>query len=150
MSGDALDRPAPGRVLAVDHGPKRIGVAVSDPLRLFARPLLTLEGSELADPARRVLELAVEWEASIVVVGIPLMPSGRAGDQAAVALAFADALRASIAAAGAPVEVSTVDESDSTREAEAVRGARRPRRAGEPGLDAVAAAVILERWLRER
>ncbi len=167
--------PIPGRVLAVDHGLKRIGIAISDPLRLFARPLVTLEVAALDDPAASVVELAVEWGASDIVIGVPLMPSGDVGEQAAIVLEFAESLRSAIQQVASEIKLWTIDESDSTVTAEALRpsgaasgrqrqshascagregrGARTKRAmrgASDAGLDAVAAAVILESWLRER
>ena len=150
----------PGRVLAVDHGTLRIGVAISDPLRMFARPLVTLESRALDDPAAAITDLALEWEASDVVVGVPLLPSGTAGEQAVIVFDFIESLRAVMSERAPEVSLRTIDESDSTRDAESMRAAaggskkKRAARKGrsrskDVGLDAFAAAVILETWLRE-
>jgi putative holliday junction resolvase len=122
------------RVFAVDHGAARVGCAVSDPTGTIARPLGVVEPP---DP-RAVAELAVEHEAELVVVGLPLTLSGAEGPQAAQARAFRDALAAIL---DAPVE--TYDERLTTRLAE--HSARAG--AGAPS-DALAAAHLLESYLR--
>jgi len=137
--------------MALDVGDRRIGVAVSDPLRLFSIPLVVMDRRGEERDVAAVLELALEHEAAVLIVGLPLLPSGDRGEQARKAEAFARAL---LRAGAARVELW--DESYSTLEAAARRVARgraaRPRppggaRAAAP-LDAEAAAVILEEWLR--
>lgn len=140
-----------GRALGVDHGTRRIGIAVTDPLRLFARPLLTFETASLPDPAEHIAHLALEWGATDVVVGVPLMPAGETGEQAAIVLEFLETLRAALERIAPGVTLCTIDESDSTVMAESRRPARagKKRRASDAGVDAYAAAVILETWLRD-
>ena len=135
-----------GRVMALDVGDRRIGVAVSDPLRLFARPLATLERRGEASDIAALAELVEAWSVQLVLVGLPLLPSGDEGEQAAKTLAFADTLGAAL---DTPVLMhdeaySTVDAVELRRQ----RGGRSGKR--DPGIDADAAAVILESWLRER
>jgi len=136
-----------GRVMGLDLGSKRIGVAVTDPLRMFARPLTTISASgALAADVEQVLQLAAENEARLIVVGHPLLPSGDRGEQALEAERFAEALSS---AASLPVELW--DESYSTLTAsERLAEAGSRRAASRSGIDAAAAAVILEEWLRHQ
>jgi putative Holliday junction resolvase len=137
--------PPAGRIAALDVGDRRIGVAVSDPLRLFARPVGIIRRSDLDSDVACVRDCLRREEAVAVVVGLPLLPSGDRGEQAVKVEKFAGALAGVL---GIPIDMW--DESYTTLEAELrqrERGRRRDRRAA-PALDAQAAAVILEEWLR--
>ncbi len=138
------DAPVPGRVLGIDLGSVRIGVAVSDSERRVATPDVVIErGSSDNEHRRAIGELASEWEATLLVVGMPTSLDGSEGPAAAAARIEAVALGDAI---GLPVE--TYDERFTTVTAEqALR---------EQGLDAsqrrkvvdkVAAAVLLQAWL---
>jgi len=142
--------PPPGRVLGVDLGSRRIGLALSDPLRVLAVPLTVLErtGDPAADHAG-ILRAAAENEAVLIVVGLPLsLSSGRAGPAARATLEEVAALRRRAAALDPPVGVETRDERLTTVAAHrslASGGVRaRNRRAL---VDKVAAAVMLQSWL---
>jgi putative holliday junction resolvase len=132
----------PGRVLGLDLGDARIGVAISDDERRMAVPLGTIHTGAPAD-LKAVAKLVKEHAASLVVVGLPLSMSGEPGPAATKASAFSDALRSFLAV---PVEMQ--DERLSTVEAE--RGLRE---AGVTGrerrrvVDRTAATVILQGWL---
>lgn len=138
-----------GRVLGVDLGSRRIGLALSDPSRTVASPLdvLARSGDPAADAAALVRR-AREEGADLVVVGLPLGLDGRAGPAAREALADVERLRA--AAGGTPaVEVhderlTTVSAERALREG-GVRGPARRRL-----VDKVAAAVMLQSWLDAR
>jgi putative Holliday junction resolvase len=80
------------RILAVDWGERRIGLAVSDPQGVIATGLSTLEVRSAEHAVARVAELAHEHEAEQIVVGLPLLMSGERGDAAESAQRFADAL----------------------------------------------------------
>jgi putative holliday junction resolvase len=131
-----------GPVLALDLGDARIGVAVSDPDRRLAVPVGTIR-TGAPDDLKAVAALVRERGATLVVVGHPLLLSGRRGDRAARAEAFAEALGSFV---GVPVRLQ--DERLSTKEAE-----RALREAGVSGLarrravDGSAAVVILESYL---
>lgn len=132
----------------MDVGGRRIGVAVTDPLRVLARPLTTIRRRSRAADVSAVADLISEWQARLLVVGLPLLPSGDRGDQARAVEAFVAQLKAAIS-----IPVELWDESFTTLEAAArLRDAGhkpdRDREAERARLDAVAAAVILEEWLR--
>lgn len=132
------------RVLALDLGSRRVGVAASDPGRVLATPLTTIaRGGSVAQDHRRIAALVVECEAERVIVGLPLSLDGREGPAARSALAEVDALRGVLVV---PVEV--VDERFTTVTAhERLRQAGRDGRARAGVVDQSAAAVLLQAWL---
>jgi putative holliday junction resolvase len=134
------------RVLALDVGDRRIGLAVSDPLRLLARPLATHVRTGMVTDVAAILSVVRQEAVGHVVVGLPLLPSGDHGEQAAHVIAFMTDLAPALAAEGVPW--SWWDESYTTLAA-AARRRERGGRIGRAGLDAEAAAVILEEWLRD-
>ncbi len=81
------------RILAVDWGERRVGLAVSDPTGVIATPLATLTVGAREDVVGRVAAVAAECEAERIVVGLPLLMSGERGAAALSAEAFATALR---------------------------------------------------------
>lgn len=135
---------APRRVVGIDLGTRRIGVAVSDGLNLTAQPRATIArhgGVRDLDAIARVVR---ETEAGAVVLGLPLAPDGNEGDAAASARRFAARLEAALP--GIPVVL--VDESFSTVEAQDVLlRADVSRRRRKEVIDKMAAAVILQRYL---
>src|ERR1700758_874453 len=102
-----------GRVLAIDYGRRRLGLAVSDPLRIAARPLATWTRSNRRHDLARLRSLCREQGISRIVIGWPLQLSGARGDMASEAASFADRIRKNL---GIPVEL--VDERLSSWEAE--------------------------------
>jgi putative holliday junction resolvase len=135
------------RVVGIDLGTRRIGVAVSDGLGLTAQPHSTVERRGGVRDLEAIAEVVRACAAETVVLGLPLDPAGEEGRAAVSVRAFAERLRAALA--GVPVEL--VDESFSTVEAEEVlleADLSRARR--RQVVDRVAAAVILQRWLDQR
>lgn len=132
----------PGRVLGLDLGDARIGVAISDDERRLAVPLGTVRTGAPAD-LRAIVELVREHEVTLVVVGHPLLLSGAAGERAHHAERFAQALRQVL-----PVPVVLHDERLSTAEADRVlRAAGAPGRRRRRVVDRSSATVILQAWL---
>lgn len=133
-----------GRVLGIDLGTKRIGIAISDPDRRVATPIevVTRSGDRARDH-RAIAGLVHEWEAERVVVGLPLSLDGSTGPAAQAALAEVDELARVV---GVPVD--TTDERMTSVTANRaldelnVRGPARRK-----VVDKVAAAVILQSWL---
>ena len=93
-----------GRVLGVDYGMRRVGIAVSDSLGVVATPTCKLEVQSLTDAVRQTAELVVEKNVDKVVVGLPLHMNGSKGELAETAEKFASKL------ASHRVEVVTWDE----------------------------------------
>ena len=135
------------RVLAVDLGTKRIGVAVSDRSGTIATPLVVLQrGRSRRIDHERIRDLVREEEAVLVVVGLPLSMDGAVGKAAQAAQREA---RAMASVVGVPVE--TFDERRTTVTADSIlieRGMKAPAR--RQIIDKVAAAVILQTWLDGR
>jgi len=132
-----------GRVLALDLGDVRIGVAISDPERRLAVPLGTVQVGRPPGEMRAVADLVAANDVTTVVVGEPISLDGTHGARAAHAASFADALRAFV---GVPVVLH--DERLSTVEAErALRAAGVTGRRRRRVVDASAAQVILQAWL---
>lgn len=126
------------RILGVDVGEKRVGLAVSDPTRTIAQGLPTLHIRGMNHGVREVARVAEEWNVVEIVVGMPLTLRGAAGEAAHMARAFADRLAA---VSGRPV--TTVDERLTSVWAErALR--ERGGRTKKGDVDRLAAAAILQ------
>jgi putative Holliday junction resolvase len=135
------------RVVGVDLGARRIGVAVSDGTGTLASPRCTIERSgDAAADWSALVAVVEEAEAATVVVGLPLSLSGRRGPAAQAAQADADQLARLLAARG--VRVETFDERLTTvSAARSLHDAGRRSRAQKSRIDQSAAAVLLQAWL---
>jgi putative Holliday junction resolvase len=122
------------RVLALDFGSARTGVAVSDATGTLARPVAVVERAATNAGLDRIAELVAEHDAELVVVGLPLTLRGERGSQALETEAFVEALRPRVL-----VPVETFDERFTTVLAQRTA-------VGAPE-DAVAAAHLLQGWL---
>ncbi|MGA9160867.1 MAG: Holliday junction resolvase RuvX [Actinomycetota bacterium] len=131
-----------GRVLALDLGDARIGVAISDDQRRLAVPLGTVRTGPPTD-VKAIADLVREHGVTLVVVGHPLQMSGHAGERAHHAEGFAETLGAFL-----DVPVVLQDERLSTVEADrALREAGASGRDRRGRVDRSAATVILQAWL---
>ncbi len=131
------------RAIGIDHGEKRIGIAVSDPTGTLARPLTILKHVSRDQDAGRVLEIALDNGAALIVVGQSSDEEGSPNAAGRRAERFADALRGRT-----QIPVILWDESLSTQDAQAARiagGASRKKRATH--VDAAAASMILQSYL---
>jgi len=140
-----------GRILAIDPGEKRIGVAAADPRTRVAVPLTTIEAG--ADPVEAVARLAEEEGAEAIVVGLALSLSGALGPQAQRAQSLADALAQRL---GIPVHTwdERLTSSEALRRSSGQAQRRLPRDRRSPrgkrrrgDVDALAAAIILQAFL---
>lgn len=134
------------RILGVDYGERRIGLAVSDPSATIAQPLPTLQRrAGKRPPVQAVADLARAWEAEAVVVGLPLTLDGDESEWTREVRGFGDRLAERT---GLPVHF--VDERmTSVRAERAVRslGLRRAEREDKRRVDAAAAVLILQAFL---
>src|SRR6266446_9120484 len=132
-------------ILGIDFGQARIGLAISDELRLLAHPLETISANK--DSAKRIAEIVRDRKIDIVVVGIPRHMSGEIGEAAKEALQFVEKLRAQL-----PCAVETWDERLTTVAANrALSEAGKKTRQTRKFVDQVAAQMILQGYLdRER
>lgn len=130
------------RVLGLDIGDRRIGIALSDQMAQIASPHSVYERVGFGPDTRFFLSLAKELEVAYIVSGLPLNMDGSLGDQARKVQALCDRL------AQAGLDIRYMDERLSTRAAEQALiagGMRRDERKGR--VDKVAAALILQSWL---
>ena len=131
------------RILALDPGTKRIGVALSDELGWTAQPLETFERKSPDADAAHVKELVRRHEVREIVVGMPVHLSGRVGPAAQSARQFLEMIQAAVG-----VPVVAWDERLTTKEAEQVlieADVSRKKRKG--AVDRVAAALLLKSYL---
>ena len=138
-------QPVP-RILGLDHGARRIGVAISDELGMTAQPLLTIVHSNARNDLRSIGRLLRRYKCAGIVIGWPIHLSGDRSPRAIAAEKFADSLREEF-----DLPVHLWDERMSTAEAhrhlDAVgRGARDRKDV----IDQIAAVLILQSWLDAR
>lgn len=132
----------PRRILAVDFGEARTGLAATDWTGSIVLPLPRIEARDEAQVIRAVVELCAERQTERVVVGLPLVADGSPGERARRTQAFVARL-----AAAAPCPVDTVDESHSTDEAhERLKEGGLKAKRRKDLADSVAALIILERY----
>jgi putative Holliday junction resolvase len=132
-----------GRILAVDLGEKRIGLAVSDPSRTIASPVRVVSHTSGAEDAAKILQVSSEMEITLIVVGVPIGDDGQDSPQVRHSTKFAELLKSQT-----QLKVILWDESNSTNRAQEIRqkmGVSRKNRTGH--LDDLAAAVILQSFL---
>ena len=135
---------AMNRILGLDFGRARIGVAISDELQMLAHPLETIPANE--EPASRVAEIVHEKQVDHVVAGIPRQMNGQIGTAATEVLEFVEKLRAIL-----PCPVVTWDERLTTVAAHrALRDAGKKTRDTRGYVDQVAAQMILQTYLDRR
>ena len=130
------------RVIALDIGERRVGVAVSDPQGAVATPVAVFDASLLAS-AEHVRELVSEWDAGLIVVGLPLTMRGLEGPQAERTREAAERIAAFV-----DVPVTFYDERLSSAEAKrAMREAGVSEKKARGSVDKVAAALFLQSFL---
>ncbi len=131
------------RILAVDPGEKRIGLAISDPTGTIANPLTVLQHISRDENATRILQIATERGAEKIIVGQTRNAEGESTPAYRLASRLASAIRART-----PLPVEFWDETGSTKAARQARiamGVSRKKRSGH--LDEIAATVILQSYL---
>lgn len=134
---------AASRILALDPGTKRIGVALSDELGWTAQPLETFVRKSLDADLTHIKELVRRHEVREIVVGMPVQLNGRAGPAAQGAQRFLEAVRAAVG-----IPVVAWDERLTTKAAEQMlieADVSRKKRKG--AVDRVAAALLLKSYL---
>ncbi len=133
------------RILALDVGDVRIGVAVSDPTRTIASPVEVIRRVGWGPDTRRIAALCAQYETTEVLSGLPLNMDGTEGFQAKKVRDFC----AQLAKAG--LHVSFQDERLTTVTAEeAMLEDNLSRASRKQNVDKIAAAVILQQWLNEQ
>jgi putative holliday junction resolvase len=131
------------RILALDHGTKRIGVAVSDELKIIASPLEFIPAEPFADFLARLREIVREKEVELIIIGMPRNMDGSYGPAALKVQAFVAVLKNALA-----IPIKTLDERLTTVQAQRflIQGnVRREKR--KEKVDKMAAAILLQSYL---
>jgi putative holliday junction resolvase len=131
------------RILALDHGTKRIGVAVSDELQMIAQPLEYILARPFADFVARLEELLIEKEVELVLIGMPRNMDGSYGPAALKVQEFVETLQGVLS-----VPIKTWDERLTSAQANRVLiqgDVRRDKR--KENVDKMAAAILLQSYL---
>lgn len=146
MRGESVDGAGPsgsGRIMALDYGDRRIGVALSDPLGITARPLLTLTRTTWESDLERIRTMTREHDVRRIVVGLPLDMDGTRGERVRLTEVFMERVRR---ATGIPVHpwderLTTLQAERALLEADLSRTRRRR------VIDQVAAVILLQSYL---
>lgn len=135
------------RILALDVGEKRVGVAISDPLGIIARPLEVIQRSSKVEDFEAIGRLVAEHQVDLLLCGYPLSLDGDEGPQGRRIRRYAEKLAETL-----PVPVKLWDESHSTDKAHEIMISQDKKSTPQQRrqwVDAVAAAVILQSYLDE-
>jgi len=140
---DGGDSSAAGRIMALDYGDRRIGVALSDPLGITARPLLTLTRTTWESDLERIRAMTREHDIRRIVVGLPLDMDGTRGERVRLTEVFMERVRR---ATGLPVHpwderLTTLQAERTLLEGDLSRSRRRR------VIDQVAAVILLQSYL---
>jgi len=131
------------RILALDHGTKRIGVAISDETKTIAQPLEYIPAKPFADFLARLKRLLVEKEIDLVLIGLPRNMDGSYGPAAQKVEAFVAVLRSAIT-----VPIKTWDERLTSSQANRILIQGKVRRdQRKEKVDQMAAAILLQSYL---
>ena len=131
------------RILALDHGTKRIGVAISDETKTIAQPLEYIPAEPFTDFLMRLKQLLVEREVDLLLIGLPRNMDGSYGPAAQKVEAFVAVLKTTIT-----VPIKTWDERLTSAQANRILiqgGVRRGKR--KEKVDKMAAAILLQSYL---
>ena len=131
-----------GRLIGIDHGEKRIGIAVSDALGISARELEILTSVSTEEDFARIRTIAEREGATGIVVGVPVNPNAPAGIRTQ-----ADAVREWIAEMGLAIPLPIVEVSEYLTSDEARRLAKSQKRGPREDIDDLAARIILQSFL---
>jgi putative Holliday junction resolvase len=127
------------RILGLDVGTKRVGVAISDADEMIA---LSLEVVEREKAIERIAGLSLEYQVEEIVCGLPLKMNGEIGSQAEDVLAFISELKEKMS-----IPITTLDERLSTKQVERILGTNKKHRGV---IDKLSAQIILQTWLDRR
>jgi putative Holliday junction resolvase len=134
------------RIMALDYGDKRIGIAMSDPLCLCANPLETYNRTDIGADCRHIAQIAKEYSADIVLIGWPRNMNGTEGPRCAATAAFAQELEKFVTC-----PMDAFDERLTTAAAERILIAADMSRAKRKKvIDKMAAVVFLQGYLDAR
>jgi len=134
------------RVLGIDYGDRRIGLALSDPLRIIAKPLTIIDRQKTEDYFSAILRIAKENETGTIVVGVPYTMKGKHSKQTNVVEEFMEQLKSS-----SEIPVVGIDERLSSVAAEKALQLQAIKTGHKKGrVDETAAAILLQEYLDSR
>lgn len=134
------------RIMALDIGEKRIGIAISDPQERVATPLSVLDAAQVERGEKPFTRLLEDWEPELFLCGLPLSLDGEEGPQARRVRKVAEAISARF-----DIPIEFADERLSSREAKRIlREEGLDERAMRGKIDMIAASVFLQAWLDEK
>ena len=131
------------RILGLDYGERRIGLAISDPLGIIAKPLRIIDRKITADYIAQISEIITEKKIISIVVGLPLTLKGYHSEQTKVVLAFIEQLKSEF-----QIPIMEIDERLSTVAAKKSLQIQNVKTGHEKGrVDETAAAIFLQEYL---
>ena len=138
-----MDKNGLSRILGLDYGERRIGLALSDPMGIIARPLTIIDRKKTADHISKISEIISERKITSIVVGLPLTLKGSYSKQTEIVLAFIDHLKTDF-----QIPILAIDERLSSVSAEKSLKAQAVKTRYEKGrIDETAAAIFLQEYL---
>jgi putative Holliday junction resolvase len=131
------------RILGIDYGEKRIGIAISDPLNITAQGLMTIERTRIEEDIQKIVNIIHEKEAGEIVIGLPKRMDNTLGEKAFAVLSFIDFLKKQT-----HIPIHTIDERLSTvRANRAMLEGDLSRKKRKKRVDVIAAQLILQSYL---
>ena len=131
------------RVLGIDYGERRMGLAVSDPLGIIAKPFKTLDRQIISDYFSEILNIISQQDINLIIVGLPLTLKGKHSKQTIIVQNFIDKLKQKVI-----IPVLHIDERLSSVAAERSLKEQNVKTGYEKGrIDETAAAIILQEYL---
>lgn len=131
-----------GRLLGIDHGDRRIGIALSDPIPMIASPLKTIIINNNKEAINAIIELVYEYEVVLVVIGLPTGLKGNETAQTKHVIKFAEELKNN------GIEIALQDERLSSVSAKkSYRNEGRKVRGNKGLIDQTAAAILLQQYI---
>ena len=138
-----MDKNGLSRILGLDYGERRIGLALSDPMGIIARPMTIIDRKKTADYISQIEKIVAEKKITTIVVGLPLTLKGHYSKQTEIVLAFIDQLKSDL-----QIPVVAVDERLSSVAAEKALQAQDVKTGHNKGrVDETAAAIFLQEYL---
>ena len=138
-----MDRNRLSRILGLDYGERRIGIALSDPLGIIAKPLTVLDRKITPDYISQLSDIILNKQVTTVVVGLPLTLMGKESKQTEIVLSFVSQLKETLS-----VPVITIDERLSSVAAEKSLQKQAIKTGHNKGrIDETAAAIFLQEYL---
>ena len=138
-----MDKNRLSRVLGLDYGERRIGLAISDPLGIIAMPLTTIDRNKTEHLISKISEIVSEKKITSIVVGLPLTLKGHYSKQTEIVLAFINKLKSNL-----QIPIVSIDERLSTVAAKKSLHIQNVKTGHEKGrVDETAAAIFLQEYL---